>query len=61
MKKLLAIGLIALSLGACASTSTTEYYAAMERAALAQAPRLKAISPIANSFFILNSLLGILG
>jgi len=37
MKKLLAIGLIALSLGACASTSTTEYYAAMERAALAQA------------------------
>ena len=37
MKKLLAIGLIALSLGACASTSTTEDYAAMERAALAQA------------------------
>jgi len=37
MKKLLAVGLIALSLGACASTSTTEYYAAMERAALAQA------------------------
>ena len=37
MKKLLAMGLIALSLGACASTSTTEYYEAMERAALAQA------------------------
>tara|TARA_B100000965_G_scaffold66159_1_gene51863 strand:+ start:8760 stop:9398 length:639 start_codon:yes stop_codon:yes gene_type:complete len=37
MKKLLATGLIALSLGACASTSTTEYYEAMERAALAQA------------------------
>ena len=52
MKKLLATGLIALSLGACASTSTTEYYAAMERAALAQAKvqeaRYNALSRIAG-------------
>ena len=52
MKKLLATGLIALSLGACASTSTTEYYEAMERAALAQAKvqeaRYNALSRIAG-------------
>jgi len=52
MKKLMAVGLIALSLGACASTSTTEYYAAMERAALAQAKvqeaRYNALSRIAG-------------
>ena len=52
MKKLLAMGLIALSLGACASTSTTEYYEAMERAALAQAKvqeaRYNALSKIAG-------------
>ena len=52
MKKLLATGLIALSLGACASTSTTDYYAAMERAALAQAKvqeaRYNALSRIAG-------------
>ena len=52
MKKLLAMGLIALSLGACASTSTTEYYEAMERAALAQAKvqeaRYNALSRIAG-------------
>ena len=52
MKKLLATGLIALSLGACASTSTTEYYEAMERAALAQAKvqeaRYNALSKIAG-------------
>ena len=48
----MAVGLIALSLGACASTSTTEYYAAMERAALAQAKvqeaRYNALSRIAG-------------
>lgn len=52
MKKLMAVGLIALSLGACASTSTTEYYAAMERATLAQAKvqeaRYNALSRIAG-------------
>ena len=52
MKKLMAVGLIPLSLGACASTSTTEYYAAMERAALAQAKvqeaRYNALSRIAG-------------
>ena len=46
------MGLIALSLGACASTSTTEYYEAMERAALAQAKvqeaRYNALSRIAG-------------
>ncbi len=48
----MAVGLIALSLGACASTSTTEYYAAMERATLAQAKvqeaRYNALSRIAG-------------
>ena len=48
----MATGLIALSLGACASTSTTEYYEAMERAALAQAKvqeaRYNALSRIAG-------------
>ena len=43
---------MALSLGACASTSTTEYYEAMERAALAQAKvqeaRYNALSRIAG-------------
>lgn len=52
MKKLMAVGLIALSLGACAGTSTTEYYAAMERATLAQAKvqeaRYNALSRIAG-------------
>ena len=52
MRKLVAMGLIALSLGACASTSTTEYYEAMERAALAQAKvqeaRYNALSRIAG-------------
>ena len=51
MKKLVAMGLIALSLGACASTST-EYYNAVERAALAQAKvqeaRYNALSKIAG-------------
>lgn len=48
----MAVGLIALSLGACAGTSTTEYYAAMERATLAQAKvqeaRYNALSRIAG-------------
>ena len=48
----MAVGLLALSLGACASTSTTEYYAAMERATLAQAKvqeaRYNALSRIAG-------------
>ena len=51
MRKLVAMGLIALSLGACASTST-EYYNAVERAALAQAKvqeaRYNALSKIAG-------------
>ena len=51
MRKLVAMGLIALSLGACASTST-EYYDAVERAALAQAKvqeaRYNALSKIAG-------------
>jgi len=51
MRKLVAMGLIALSLGACASTST-EYYNAVERAALAQAKvqeaRYNALSRIAG-------------
>ena len=51
MRQLVAMGLIALSLGACASTST-EYYNAVERAALAQAKvqeaRYNALSKIAG-------------
>ena len=42
MKKLLTLGLLALSLGACTSTQTTEYYTAVQNAAIAQSKMMQA-------------------
>lgn len=42
MKKLLTLGLLVLSLGACTSTQTTEYYTAVQNAAIAQSKMMQA-------------------
>ena len=42
MKKLLTLGLLVLSLGACTSTSTNEYYTAVQNAAIAQSKMMQA-------------------
>ena len=42
MKKLLTLGLIVLRLGACTSTQTTEYYTAVQNAAIAQSKMMQA-------------------
>ena len=42
MKKLLTLWLLVLSLGACTSTQTTEYYTAVQNAAIAQSKMMQA-------------------
>ncbi len=42
MKKLLTLGLLVLSLSACTSTQTTEYYTAVQNAAIAQSKMMQA-------------------
>ena len=42
MKKLLTLGLLVLSLSACTSTSTNEYYTAVQNAAIAQSKMMQA-------------------
>ena len=42
MKKLMTLGLLVLSLSACTSTQTTEYYTAVQNAAIAQSKMMQA-------------------